>query len=576
MRKCGIPALAALALAGCSAPEAPPDLPHLAEEFVYSTLAFSPVAATAAGYHRHGADDLDQMMDDFSPAAIENQRAFYQTFHKRLARIDRSELAPQDAADLDVMSGQIALAQLELDQIQSYRHNPTVYVELAGNALFSPFVLQYAPEDQRFGDLIARLKRVPGFLEQAKQNLADSPRIWRTVAMQENDGNVDLIDKEIRGAAPPALRGDYDAAAGPALAALRGFNEWLRTDLSRRESSWRLGPQRYAAKFRWAMGAERSPAQVLADAETDLAATRTEMLALAAPPGRRARVNPNSVIARALDKIARRHATPETYLAEAREDLAEARAFVRGHALLALPARDNLEVIETPVFMRGAYAVGGFSPAPALEPHLGAFYWITPIPKSWSRERVESKLREYNFYKLKLLTLHEAIPGHYVQEEYANDVHPVARRILRAVYGNVPYVEGWAQYATEMALDEGFGDHSPELRLTFLKERLRVLANAILDIRLHTLDMTDQQALALMENQTFQEPEEAEAKLQRAKLSACQLPAYYIGWRGWVLVRDEARRARGDKFRLAAFNQRALKQGAVPLPVLARLLAAGR
>src|SRR5205807_1552470 len=137
--------------------------------------------------------------------------------------------------------------------------------------------------------------------------------------------------------------------------------------------------------------------------------------------------------------------------------------------------RSNLQVIPTPEYMRGAYAVGGFNPAPALQPELGAFYWITPLSPSWPKERVESKLREYNYYKLKLLTIHEAMPGHYVQMEIANDVQPRGRRLLRSVFGNGAYIEGWGQYATQMMLDEGFLGGAPELRLTFQKEELRVL-----------------------------------------------------------------------------------------------------
>jgi hypothetical protein len=106
----------------------------------------------------------------------------------------------------------------------------------------------------------------------------------------------------------------------------------------------------------------------------------------------------NLVISSALNRIAEKHATPETYMADAKRDLEEARAFVRAKNLLTLPARSNLQVIDTPEFMRGIYSVGGFSPAPALEPQLGAFYWITPIPKTWPAKRIESKLREYNFY----------------------------------------------------------------------------------------------------------------------------------------------------------------------------------
>jgi uncharacterized protein (DUF885 family) len=144
--------------------------------------------------------------------------------------------------------------------------------------------------------------------------------------------------------------------------------------------------------------------------------------------------------------------------------------------------------------------------------------------------------------------------------------------VLRAVFGNGPYVEGWAQYVTQVVLDEGFLNHSPELRLTLLKQELRVDANAILDIRLQTNRMTDQEAMDLMEKSTFQEHEEAVAKLQRAKLSSTQLPTYFVGWRDWLRVRELVKQTRGAGFNLRDFHYAALKEGAVPLPVLARLL----
>lgn len=239
---------------------------------------------------------------------------------------------------------------------------------------------------------------------------------------------------------------------------------------------------------------------------------------------------------------------------------------------MTLPSRSNLEVIETPEFMRGIYAVGGFNPAPALQPELGAFYWITPIPKTWAKDRIESKLREYNNYGLQHLTIHEAMPGHYLQLEYANDVQPKSRRLLRNVFGNGPYIEGWAVYAQQLMTDEDYLGNDPAMRLTWLKQLMRALANTILDIRLQTLGMTDQQALDLMINDTYQEKEEATAKLQRAQLSSCQLPTYFAGWRGWLAVRDHYRGRKGNGFSLREFHDRALKESAVPLPTLDRLL----
>jgi uncharacterized protein (DUF885 family) len=84
--------------------------------------------------------------------------------------------------------------------------------------------------------------------------------------------------------------------------------------------------------------------------------------------------------------------------------------------------------------------------------------------------------------------------------------------------------------------------------------------------------MTDQQALELMIEQGFQEREEAEAKLQRAKLSSVQLPTYFVGWLDWHRLRRRYEAEQGDRFSLRRFHEEALRAGAVPLPVLSRLM----
>ncbi len=569
---------------GCGSPEQ--SFSKLADEFVYTSLAFSPATATATGLHQYQGQNLDDQFDDFSLAALDHQREYYRRFRERLGNeIKPESLSAESRADLHIIQNQVALALLDLEETQGYLHNPTVYVELAGNALFAPLTLEYAPLPDRIRHIIARLKKLPLFLDQARTNLVSAPGIWTKVAAEENEGNIALVDTTIRAAVPADQRTAYAAAARPALDALHAFQGYLQGSLSARDNyDWRLGRRLYTLKFRYALDAGVDPSDVLEAAARGLLDLRARMLALALPlhhkffpeHGDHADLagpqRENKVISEVLGRIADRHSTPEEYVADAKNDLEEARRFVAHKHLLTLPPHANLQVIPTPVFMRGIYAVAGFNPAPALEPQLGAFYWITPIPPDWPRPRAESKLREYNFYKLKLLTLHEAVPGHYVQFEFANQIEPATRRLLRALYGNGPYIEGWAQYATQTMLDEGFLDSSPELRLTFQKEELRVIANAILDIRLQMLNMTDQEALDLMQTQTFQEAEEATAKLQRAKLSSAQLPCYFVGWRGWLAVRDKYRQAKGAAFQLSEFHDAALRQGAVPLPELPPLL----
>jgi len=272
-------------IAGCKmAPEKQmPDFSKLTEDFVYGSLALSPVSATQAGYHEHQGVKLDEKLDDFSPSGIEAARKFDAGFHDRLAAIDQQALSAEERADYQIIENAIELSLLDLQQIQSYKHNPTIYVELVGNALFSPFVLEYAPQDTRYRQIIQRLSQAAVLMDQAKVNLTDSPEVWTRVAREENDGNIDLIDKTLRAKAPANLKADFDKAAEPALDSLRSFNSFLKDNLSKRTSDWRLGKERYSKKFAYTLVAGKTPEEVLSEAETALKETRQQMTKLAAP-----------------------------------------------------------------------------------------------------------------------------------------------------------------------------------------------------------------------------------------------------------------------------------------------------
>lgn len=546
------------------------------EQFTKDFLALSPASATGQGYHEHAGVNLNELLDDYSPAGIAKSRDLAVRDMKEVDRLIAGGVSPEDKADLEVIRLQCQFLLLDVDKIHSFRHNPTVYVELLGNAIYTPFVLDYAPLDKRMAEITARIEQVPAFLAIAKENLDDAPPIWVKVAQEENAGNIDLI-QSIQGKVPQKLSARYSAAAQKAIAALEDFNGFLKGKLSQHPSDWRLGKELYAEKFNLTLATGDTPEQTLADAEAKMQQIREDMRKQALAvypslfPGQQAPTDLNTLVSAVLEKVAQHHTTPAEYFDQAKRDLTEATAFVRGKNLLELPSGDNLQVIPTPEFMRGIYGVGGFSPAPVLEPKLGAFYWITPFTPDMSKERVESKLREYNTWGLKILTIHEAMPGHYVQAEYASAIQPKWRGALRAIFGNTPYVEGWAVYGTELMINAGFDD-SPEMRLTFGKQMLRVVANTILDVKLQTMGMTDQEAMDLMIRDTFQEREEAEKKLQRAKLSSCQLPTYFVGWRAWDRLRDRYRDQQGSTFSLAQFHEAALKEGAVPMPVLSDLL----
>ncbi len=567
----------------------------LSEEFIHETLALSPSNASQAGYHQHVDPKtgktiaLDALLDDVSSAGMAEQRRVYAEWRERFrTETPLASLGVEDAADWQLIDDQIALNLLELDRIQNYKHNPTVYVELLGGALFQPLTDDYAPEDVRLGHILLRMAATPRFLEEARSELVDADPIFIKVAVEENDGNVDLIQNTIAAAIPAGskLKTQFDQVAPNAVAALKNFSRWLQDDLAKRRTgrTWRLGKELYAEKFRLVMETPITPDQVLADAQNELKKTRAEMLQIALPLHKQyfpdhddhASLSPqereNKVIGEVLQKIADDHPKRGDLMQTVKDDIVGIRQFIIDKKIVSLKSRDNLKVIPTPVFMRGIYSVAGFHGAPPLDPNADAQYWVTPIDSKIPEDKAESKLREYNNLVLKWLTIHEALPGHYVQAEHANEIQPVTRRLVRSLYGNGAYVEGWAEYGAQVMMQQGFDNNDPRYRISYLKVWLRAVGNTILDVRMQTMNMTDDQAMSFMMNDAFQTRAEAEGKLQRAKLSSTQLPTYYVGTSEWWRLRRAYEAAKGKDFTLIDFHDRALDQGALPVPWLGNIL----
>jgi len=569
--------------------------PSLAHDFVYTTLSFSPAGATQSGLHRYRDSrtgqtlQLDQMLDDFSPGNLARQRDYYTRFRARLARIGRAKLDAQTKADYDLLQNGVDFGLFSLDEERFPEWKPQMYSENLGSALFSNISLEYADKDTRARDLTARLEKVPAFVSQAKSNLRGSNDVFRRVALGSVAGVMDLING--RGAdfvkgTPSEAR--YAAARGGAIAALQDYSRFIRDELSSRaQIDWRMGSDRFAKKWRYYLQVTASPDEMLRNAEDSLRATRERMLSLAeslhrawfpshAHDSSNHEAYLNAVVGEVMTRIGTEHVQRDSLMPQAMKDVSMLERFVIDHRILSLRNFSNLKVIETPKFMRGIYGVAGAVFAPALEPHLATFYWVTPVDSGATAEQAESKLREYNRYKMLTITIHEAMPGHAVQGEYANRVLPDWRRLLRVVYGNTPYIEGWAVYTEHMMLAAGVnGGDQTKAELTELKGMLRIYMNAIIDIRLQTMGMSGDDAVRRMMDDAFQERAETVGKLQRAQLDYVQLNAYLAGVQEWTTLHRDAERSEGTRFSLCRYHDTVLLYGPIPVPEVRRLYLAG-
>lgn len=572
----------------------------LASEFVVGAMTFAPSQATAQGYHRgRDADDLpidlDVLLDDLTVESVTRRVGVLADFERRLKEgVEAAALDRQGLADLQLLRDAAALERWTWEEVAPHVHDPTLWVDRLGRALTFPLLLPYDPPAERARDVLGRLERVSEYVARARATLQDAPPVWAEVAVAANEGNRQVVRELLPRFVAEECGGDADLTAAVAvvapgvLAALDDLDAFVRDELPRAsEDAWRLGPERYARKFALAFHGATTPEALAAEAEAALAERRAAMAEAALPllgelgiPGPLDPAAPTpdeeqAILARVLDAIGTDRVARDGLLEAVREALAETDAVLADGALLTHVAHDNLSLGPTPVFLRGLYSVGGLVPPPPFEPELGAWLWITPIPDDWDEERVEQKLREYNRQKLRLLAWHESVPGYFTHADHANRVTPTWRRLLRSVYGDQATVEGWSTYAEELMLAATPHGRDPRMVLTYGKEELRSLANVLLDVGLHMRGMTDGEALALMTERTFQERAEAEGKLRRAKLSSTQLCTYYLGVRAWRELRAEAERAAGESFDVRAFHDRALGEGAVPLPLLREIVLGG-
>jgi uncharacterized protein (DUF885 family) len=245
-------------------------------------------------------------------------------------------------------------------------------------------------------------------------------------------------------------------------------------------------------------------------------------------------------------------------MAKAKQTLAQATDFVRARNLVTMPDAP-VKIITMPKFQQGVAVAYCDSPGP-LETGLDTFYAISPIPDEWTDAQATSFLSEYNDYMIQDLSIHEAMPGHYLQIAHGNQY----KSVLRAVLSSGPFVEGWAVYAEGMMMDADYMNGDPLFKLTVLKMRLRSITNSLLDISIQTEGLTREQAMTMMMQGAFQQEREAAGKWVRASLGSTQLLSYFTGYSEHVAMRAEAKKRQGSAFDLKTYNDAVLAHGSPP------------
>ena len=562
-RLCFWVVVVAAALTGCSPSSQDTDFIAVAEHCIEASLSMNPEWATAVGDHR-----FDHSLTDRSLEAHQARRDLAVAYLDTLGGFDPERLTSANRIDLEILVNHLELEVFTHDELATHRHDPRLYG--VGGAIDGLLSREFAPLRQRLESVRSRLEQIPGVLAAGRANLQRPSRVHTETALGQTRGEISLIldDLGVFLEQAPDLRASFTGPRSRAIAALEEHARWLENELlPRSDGEFRLGRDLFERKLKLTLETDISIDEIQAAAQADLEATLATMLAIATPmyvgfypegpnPDD---LEPGEVVRQVLDRLADEHPTAATIVGQAETSLAATTAFVREHGLVAVPD-DPVEIIVMPEYQRGFAIAYCDAPGP-LAKNEKTFYSIAPPPVAWSADRQESYFREYNDFMLENLTIHEAMPGHYLQLAHANafvgDTH------VRSLFGSGVFVEGWATYAEQVMAEHGYG--APGVPMQQLKMRLRLILNAIIDYRLHCENLTEAEAMDLMTRRGFQEDGEAAGKWRRAVMSSCQLSTYYVGNLEMNRLRNLAREGRGDRFDLGAFHDELLSFGS-PAP----------
>lgn len=561
-----------------AAPSGDADFEALAARYVDESMRFTPIDATREGDHRH-----DRELDDLSAGGIAARLDWDREMLDALAKIDTGALARANQVDAAMLDNALRGDIWSFREFERYRWDPLYYNDLAGGAIYNLMARDYAPLAERLKAATARLAGLATFYETERANLdvARVPAIYASQAKDRNPGVTSLIEQfikpnvdELSGADRDALVAAIDAASK----AVATQQQWIEDELVPNASGdFRIGAKLFDEELAFTLQSKLDRAEIRRRAEAELTRVRAEMYEISrealadrpdAPPlpEEPSADEQQRAIEAALALAAAERPPRDGLVDYAKRTLREARDFVVSKDLISVPS-DPIDVILMPEFLRGFAVAYCDSPGP-LDVGQKTFYAVSPIPDDWDQARADSFLREYNDYMIRDVTLHEAMPGHYVQLAHSNR-YPST---LRALLWSGSFVEGWAVYAERLVTDAGFLDGDPLMRLTNRKLYLRTIANAILDQAIHVDGMTREQAMQLMMHDTFQEEREAAGKWIRAELSSTQLSTYFVGFQEHWDLRHEAEQRAGADFDLKAYNDRVISFGSPPVRYVRALM----
>jgi len=576
--------LLALLLLGCAhTPQTRPSgsedkaFDRLADDYLVGYLAWRPQLGTGLGLHQY-----DGKVTDFSQTSLAAELQRLKTFEQRLATLNPARLDAMESHDFRLLRASIQREIFSFEQMRVYSQNPMTYAGVLDVNIY--IKRNFAPFEDRVRSVISILQQAPRIMANARANLAEVlPRPYVETAIEEANGAADFLGKDLVDALKDLknekLRTEFEASNKQAIAELRGYVAYLKEQkLPKANDAYALGREKYMKLLDYGEMVSMPPEQLLELGLQELH-QKQEVFASAARE-----IDSSKSAVEVFKNIQKDHPTAENLISDTAKDLDEIRQFVVARKIVTIPSRVKAKVAETPQFMRATSFASMDTPGPFETKATEAYYYVTPVEADWTSKQREEWLTAFNFYTTDVVSIHEAYPGHYVQFLCLN-ASPATR--LEKIFGSYAFVEGWAHYAEQMMLDEGFGAStskhpSQEEKLKAAKYRLAQTDEALLricrfcvSIKMHCQSMTVDEATRFFQDNCYYEEKPARQEAIRGTFDPEYL-YYTLGKLEILKLREDYRRQQGATFSVEKFHDQLLRHGAPPIRLLREIMLKDR
>ncbi len=546
---------------------------QLADDYIAGYLVWRPQTGTALGLHQY-----DGKVTDFSQASLDAELARLKSFDLRLSQLDTNHLSSQALYDYRILRSAIQSEIFNFDRMQSYSQNPMTYASVLDVNIY--IKRDFAPLEDRVRSIIAVLNEAPKIIAAARTNLAASlPRSFIETAIEEAGGVADFLGKDLVDALKvvtnQTLMAEFNTANQRAIAETRGYVDYLKKEkLPKANNNYALGREKYSEMLLYEEMISLSPEQILDIGMRELR-NKQKVFAEAAHIIDHHK-KPNDVF----KAIQKDHPTAQGLIPDTARDLGAIRQFVIDRQLVTVPSSVPARVAETPQFMRATSFASMDTPGPFETKATEAYYYVTPVEKDWPAKQQEEWLTAFNYYTTDIVSIHEAYPGHYVQF-LCLKASPATR--LEKIFSSYAFVEGWAHYCEQMAVDEGFGaSASPKptkdekikaakYRLAQTDEALLRICRLCVSIKMHCQGMTIDEGARFFEENCYYEPKTAHEEAMRGAFDPGYL-FYTLGKLEFLQLREDYRKQEGKNFSLKKYHDEALRHGMPPVRLLREVL----